>query len=444
MKSISEIYTCLEACQYHLTTDSRKPIPGGIFLALKGERFNGNAYAAAALEAGAAYVVVDEAAGVPRDSDPRYLLVHDGLETLQQLAAFHRARFSIPVIAVCGSNGKTTTKELIVAVLRNKGNVLYTEGNLNNHIGVPLTLLRLRPEHNLAVIEMGANHLQEIADLCEIAQPTHGLITSIGKDHLEGYGSVENVARSNEELFDYLRKTQGFAWINADDAYVNTMRTEGLNCAYYGKFQPFSGKITEQKLTGMQIQLLSPAHSGGVALHTHLAGRHNLQNLTAAWAVGHTFGVDAPRMAEALSEYQPRNNRSQILEKNGKTILLDAYNANPSSVEAGLDFFFSVPGQHKAVILGDMFELGDYAEAEHLRILEKAIQQEGVKVIACGSHFFHAAGVIAYKNLRTWPDTDRLLQAADEVRAFLQDCDQIMIKGSRGMAMERVTDLIGG
>jgi UDP-N-acetylmuramoyl-tripeptide--D-alanyl-D-alanine ligase len=444
MVSLDTIYGYFSGCGFQLTTDSRKIIPGGIFWALKGERFNGNAFATQALAEGAAYVVIDEPAYLPGRADERYLLVEDGLTTLQHLATLHRNHFKIPVIAVCGSNGKTTTKELIVAVLRQKYEVLFTEGNLNNHIGVPLTLLRLRNSHEMAVIEMGANHLQEIADLCVLAFPTHGLITSIGLDHLEGYGSVENVAKSNEEVFEFLRKTGGFAWINADDPFVYAMDTHGLDHVYYGKNQGFTGKMNAQSLTGMSISLLQPGLDRPVEVETGLAGQHNFQNILAAWTVGATFGIKPEEAGEAFKTFHPRNNRSQILQQKGRTILLDAYNANPSSVEATLKFFLNVPGTFKAVILGDMFELGEFADREHHRILEKALEQDGVKVIACGQYFDKAGGMFAHKNLRTFKDFEALQSASEQLQSFLRDCDQVMIKGSRGMAMERMLDILNG
>ena len=442
MVSLETIYAHFKSCGYQFTTDSRKIIPGGLFLALKGERFNGNAFASKALEEGASFVIVDEEAYMPKQGDERYLLVEDGLKTLQHLATLHRNSFKIPVIGVCGSNGKTTTKELIVAVLSQKYEVLFTEGNLNNHIGVPLTLLRLRNSHEVAVIEMGANHLQEIADLCEIACPTHGLITSIGLDHLEGYGSVENVAKSNEELFGFLKKTGGFAWINADDPYVYEMNAKGLEHSYYGKKQYFTGKILSQNLMGMTISLQKPGLLHPLMVDTQLAGQHNFQNILAAWAVGVTLGIEPEEIIAAFQGFQPKNNRSQILQQNGRTILLDAYNANPSSVEATLKFFLAVPGNGKAVILGDMFELGAFADQEHHRILEKALEQDGVKVIACGPCFDKAGGLFAHKNLRTFKDFDSLQQENLEVQNFIKACDQILIKGSRGMAMERIMEVL--
>jgi UDP-N-acetylmuramoyl-tripeptide--D-alanyl-D-alanine ligase len=441
---ISGIYQIFKSCHYQLTTDSRKIIPGGVFLALKGEKFNGNAYAVQALDSGAAFVILDEAEWIPPQADERFLLVPNALQALQQLAQFHRRQFSIPVIAVCGSNGKTTTKELIGAVLSTQFQVLSTEGNFNNHIGVPLTLLRLRENHTCAVIEMGANHLEEIADLCGIAQPTHGLITSIGKDHLEGYGSVENVARSNEELFEYLRKTAGTAWINCDDPFVNEMSTNGINKIEYGRNQLFTGKINSIRLTGMDISLYSPSSNSEMKVSTHLAGRHNLQNIVGAWTIGYSFDVSPEKIAQAIANYQPANNRSQVVEKFGRQVLLDAYNANPSSVEAGLNFFYSVSGDQKAVILGDMFELGEFAESEHKRILELALEQNEIKLIACGKYFHQAGGILAHRNLRTFESFETLEKSKAEMIEFLKDRNQIFIKGSRGMAMERILAWMDG
>lgn len=440
MHTIEEIYTAFVSCGYRLSTDSRNITPGCMYLALTGEKFNGNLFAAKALEAGASCAVVSELTEENR-GDTRFLLVEEGLKTLQNLAAWHRCQFEIPVLAICGSNGKTTTKELIVAVLSRKYEVHATRGNFNNHIGVPLTLLQLRPEHQIAVIEMGANHLQEIADLCEIAKPTYGLITSIGMDHLEGYGSVDNVAQSNEELFVYLRKNGGFAWISTDDTYVQAMEHPQLKSVNYGRNADYFAKYETMSLTGMHIKLGKKENSDMLSVQTHLSGRHNLQNLLAAYVVGDTFGVNPDEICQALAGYTPVNNRSQYIQISGKEILLDAYNANPSSVEAALQLMFSIPGKKTALILGDMFELGEYAESEHKRILEKALLQNGVKVIAAGEIYFTVSGYMAHKNLKVFRNTEDLLAQADQVREFLTDSDQILIKGSRGMAMERVLSI---
>ncbi|MBY0426390.1 MAG: UDP-N-acetylmuramoyl-tripeptide--D-alanyl-D-alanine ligase, partial [Cytophagales bacterium] len=303
-------------------TDTRKLNQDCIFIALKGPRFNGNTMAEEALSKGAKYVVIDEASYA---KDERYLLVNDGLQALQQLAAYHRSKLSIPFIGITGSNGKTTTKELITRVLSTCFSTFSTQGNLNNHIGVPLTILSVTHEHQMAVIELGANHLGEIEELCQIAQPTHGLITNVGMDHLEGYGTLENVALGNAELYEYLKKHPGVAFVNSTDDVLMKLSSQVPTVLTYMK--PGDYYWCELLSGDFYLQLNTPM---GNPVFTQLIGTYNLPNITVAMAIGNYFGVSEPLAIQAVENYIPSNNRSQLMSKGTNTVILDAYNANPS------------------------------------------------------------------------------------------------------------------
>lgn len=360
-----------------VTTDSRVVKEGSIFFALKGENFDGNDYAAAALEAGAAVAVVDNPAVAVSDN---YFPVDDTLTALQQLAALHRRKLGLTILSITGSNGKTTTKELAGRILAKKYHVAVTEGNLNNHIGVPLTLLRMDRQTRIGIVEMGANHRGEIARLCEIAQPDYGLITNIGQAHLEGFGGPEGVKAGKGELFDYLSEHGSTAIYCADDEILREMIAAhpGLRAVPYS------------------AALLAPGTSGGyvivstlnMTINTQLIGDYNLRNIAAAMAIGRLFHVEMQEMAAAIESYIPENNRSQRYDTPYNQLILDAYNANPTSMQAALDYFLkqecSLP---KAVILGDMLELGVYSDAEHRLILER-LQTAGIpEVYLVGKHF---------------------------------------------------------
>ncbi|MBN1198649.1 MAG: UDP-N-acetylmuramoyl-tripeptide--D-alanyl-D-alanine ligase, partial [Bacteroidales bacterium] len=369
-----QLYAHYRRCSV-ITTDSRKIPPGSIFFALKGENFNGNLFAAQALEKGAAFAVVDDPA---MSQDQRYLLVHNVLQSLQEIARTHRQQMHIPVIGITGSNGKTTTKELIHAVLSSRYLTRSTSGNLNNHIGVPLTLLSIRPETEIAVIEMGANHPGEIAFLCELARPTHGLITNIGKAHLEGFGSFEGIIRAKTELYTFLRKNMGNVFLNAGDSLLAKYAT-GLPAIMYGlvaeagtsgkiiwKKEEGRGKREEDGLSGVEITFPDGQKREVIS---SLFGSYNALNLLAAAAVGYHFDIPPLDIAASLEACIPANNRSQIYRSERNLLVLDAYNANPSSMSAALhDFDRSFQGNN-VVILGDMLELGKESEDEHLAIL---------------------------------------------------------------------------
>ncbi len=339
-----------------ITTDSRDCPDGSIFFALKGDTFDGNAYAKAALSQGCSYAVVDEAEYYD-SGDPRLLLVDNALTALQQLARHHRRQLRVPVIGITGTNGKTTTKELVSAVLSRKYNVLYTQGNFNNHIGVPKTLLRLTPQHEIAVIEMGANHPGEIKTLVNIAEPDYGLITNVGRAHLQGFGSFEGVIRTKGELYDYLRGTSGKAFINENNPYLTGI-SNGLELIKYGN---------NGHPTGCTPYL--SFEYGGHLVSTRLVGAYNLDNALAAACVGNWFGVSDDDIRSAIADYEPSNNRSQLVKTAANTLIVDAYNANPTSMKAALDNFRMMEADEKMVILGDMKELGDVSLEEHMSVI---------------------------------------------------------------------------
>ncbi len=344
-----------------VTTDSRRIEPGSLFFALRGENFDGNRFAADALRQGAAYCIVDDPAAA---ADPRCLPVDDVLGTLQQLGLHHRRRLGIPVIALTGSNGKTTTKELIRSVLEKKFRVAYTRGNLNNHIGIPLTLLSIRPEDQIAVVEMGANHRGEIASYCRYTEPDYGLITNIGKAHLEGFGGLSGIRQGKGELFDYLHRAGGTAFCNLDDPAVTGIarRYPDLKTVSYGTDGMEASLSPRNELT-LRYQ--------GVSVASHLVGGYNAANIAAAIAFGEYFGVPLQRIAEGIGGYVPENFRSQRVEAGSNVLYLDMYNANPSSMEAAVRNFLEVDERvpRKMAILGDMLELGEQSAEEHRKIV---------------------------------------------------------------------------
>ncbi|WP_416440060.1 UDP-N-acetylmuramoyl-tripeptide--D-alanyl-D-alanine ligase [Leeuwenhoekiella sp. A16] len=412
-----------------VSTDTRKIETGNIFFALKGENFNGNIYANKALEAGAAWAIVDEKEYAQND---RTVLVDDCLKTLQNLAKHHRNRLKTPIIALTGSNGKTTTKELINAVLSQKFSTVSTLGNLNNHIGVPLTLLRLTQKTEIGIIEMGANHLKEIEQLAEIAAPDYGYITNFGKAHLEGFGSKEGVIKGKSELYAYLKSNNKTLFINSDDpiqlkeTYSNTF-TFGTKAGNdivikYVDANPYAAIDVKSHL-----------------IESNLIGSYNATNIAAAVAIGNYFEVPAEAIHKAIAEYTPTNNRSQIIQKGNNTIILDAYNANPTSMQAALQNFAKLKSGYKTVILGDMFELGSAAEEEHEAIVELAISMNFDKIILLGSNFYKVQKTAS--NMEKY-DTYTDFSSRVNKETLIKNSGHILIKGSRGMALERVLDLL--
>ncbi|WP_266203316.1 UDP-N-acetylmuramoyl-tripeptide--D-alanyl-D-alanine ligase [Pontibacter kalidii] len=410
----------------HVSTDSRAVQDQSMFFALNGPNFKGAKFAAMALEKGAKYAVVDD----PSMASEHVFVVEDTLQALQDLARHHRRQLSIPVIGITGSNGKTTTKELIHAVLSRKFNTLYTQGNLNNHIGVPLTLLRITPEHEMAIIEMGANHIGEIALLSSIALPTHGMITNIGKAHLEGFGSLEGVARGKSELYVHLLEHGGTVFVNTGNEHLMRMSRRIESKVTY----PAPDDFYHSELLEASPYVVYKDEEGNV-VHTQLVGSYNYENMAAAACIGKYFGVPLQQANEAIAAYSPVNNRSQVLQQGSNTIILDAYNANPTSMAAAVRNFGSMNAPRKVVILGDMFEMGPESEAEHRALGEVVAQQPFDTVILCGKDMQYAAGVNEnFLYFETKPELQTWLRKNPIADSY------VLIKGSRGMGLETLVE----
>ncbi|KAA6314143.1 UDP-N-acetylmuramoyl-tripeptide--D-alanyl-D-alanine ligase, partial [termite gut metagenome] len=363
------LYRIFQSCS-GVTTDSRHCPENSLFIALKGESFNGNAFAAQALNDGCAYAVIDEPCYAV-EGDNRFIKVENTLEALQQLAGYHRRQLKTKVIGITGTNGKTTTKELIATVLSQSYKVLYTSGNLNNHIGVPLTLLQLNVEHQLAIIEMGASHPGEIKTLANIADPDYGIITNVGKAHLEGFGSFEGVIRTKKELYDYLREKDNTAvFIHYDNPYLMDMAL-GLKQIVYGAENDLyiNGHTTDSSLY-LSFEWKEGREGALHRVQTQLIGGYNLPNALAAITIGRFFGIESEKINKLLEDYTPQNNRSQLKKTANNTLVIDAYNANPTSMAAALGNFRIIPAVHKTLIVGDMKELGEESAAEHQKIID--------------------------------------------------------------------------
>ncbi|MBE0660839.1 MAG: UDP-N-acetylmuramoyl-tripeptide--D-alanyl-D-alanine ligase [Bacteroidales bacterium] len=414
----------------HISLDSRIIPENCLFFALKGETHDANFFASDALENGAAYAIVDNPNVVASD---KHIFVDDVLSTLQQLATYHRNQFNIPVIAITGSNGKTTTKELVAAVLSNKYPCLFTQGNLNNHIGVPLTLLQLNATHRIAVIEIGANHVGEIKKLCELVLPTYGLITNIGRAHLEGFGSFENVITAKSELYAAIRQNTGKVFVNiCDDLLIK--HAGDISRVTYGidPTADYRGEITSRHPF---ISLDCSENCTKYKVHSQLAGSYNANNILAAICIGRYFGVAVNDIIDVIESYIPRNNRSQIITTAKNQVILDAYNANPSSMDVALESFSASPGQPKMCILGDMFELGEFADAEHKAIIGKVLKAGFEKVLFVGTSF--SLHKIADPVCTFIDDTIEAKHwlAQQQVKGF-----SILVKGSRKMRLETLLD----
>ena len=430
---LSALYQIFLDCQL-VTTDSRNCPEGSLFIALKGESFNGNAFAGKALETGCAYAVIDESE-YAIEGDQRYILVDDCLQTLQQLANYHRRQLGTRVIGITGTNGKTTTKELISAVLSQSHNILYTLGNLNNHIGVPSTLLRLKAEHDLAVIEMGANHPGEIKFLSEIVEPDCGIITNVGKAHLEGFGSFEGVIKTKGELYDFLRKKEGSTvFIHHDNAYLMNI-AGGLNLIPYGTEDDLyvNGRITGNS-PYLTFEWKAGKDGETYQVQTQLIGEYNFPNALAAITIGRFFGVKDAKINEALAGYTPQNNRSQLKKTDDNTLIIDAYNANPTSMMAALQNFRNMEVPHKMLILGDMRELGAESAAEHQKIADYLKECTFEKVWLVGDQF--AAAEHSFQN---YPNVQEVIKEleADKPKGYT-----ILIKGSNGIKLSSVVDYL--
>ena len=441
MISVEELYSLYKKCS-GITTDSRQIKEGVMFFALRGEKFDGNDFAEEALKAGARYAVVDRFLLEGTSYKGRKcIVVENTLDMLQRLAAYHRMQFDIPVLGITGTNGKTTTKELVAAVLAKKFEIVATQANFNNHIGVPLTLFRLDEHTELAVVEMGASAPGEIADLTKIVQPTCGLITTVGKAHLLGFGSFEGVKKTKGELYDILRQKGGIVFYNADNPDLCDMVSHrpGLCTRRYGVREQ-GVRILPATAESPYLRLEMEKDGKTITISTHLVGDYNADNVMAAMAVGTYFGVPFQRIIGAIESYTPSNSRSQLVKTEHNTLIIDAYNANPSSMKAALNNFASTDFAGKVLMLGDMLELGDDSPAEHLAILQQAVSVAS-QVFLVGEQFGEAAAALGTTDatVQAFPTIEALKQHVTEHP--LADCT-ILIKGSNGNHMQRVVDAL--
>jgi len=424
----NQLYNYFLECS-SIATDTRKIEPGSLFVALKGDNFDANTFAQEALAKGAKYVVIDNAAYKTGD---KMLLVNNSLEALQQLAQYHRRQLGLPIIALTGSNGKTTTKELINVVLAKKYNTKATVGNLNNHIGVPLTLLSFTTATEIGIVEMGANHQKEIEFLCTIAEPNFGYITNFGKAHLEGFGGFEGVIKGKSELYTYLEQNTKMAFVNLDDETQN-QKTKDLPRFTFAT-DSYNGDVRIDDVTANPMVKL---YYNDQTIQSHLIGIYNATNISAAIAIGNYFKVEDSSIKEAIEAYIPANNRSQLLEKNGNKIILDAYNANPSSIAAAVANFAQLDATGKVAILGDMFELGPESPEEHAKVVGLLVPETDIETYFIGNDF--------YSNRVEQPHLF-FYKTFDDFKNYLADVKfinkNILIKGSRGMALERTLDLL--
>ncbi|TRZ82069.1 MAG: UDP-N-acetylmuramoyl-tripeptide--D-alanyl-D-alanine ligase [Sediminibacterium sp.] len=439
--SISDLYEIYKSSP-QVQTDTRQLKKGDLYFALKGPNFNGNEFALPALEQGAAYAIVDEAVHTSEHLQKRIILVEDVLSSLQALAKFHREQFNIPFIAITGSNGKTTTKELVAAVLSSHYTIYTTKGNLNNHIGVPLTLLSIKQDAQFAIIEMGANHLKEIESYCSYTLPTHGLINNCGKAHLDGFGGEEGVRKGKGELYDYLKLHHGIAFINSDLDYLVKM-SQGIETVIsYGNhsgqleakvFDGVTNEITTNNFLVVEITKCSNASLLNKVIKTQLVGAYNLPNVLAAISIGLAFEVPAEKITAAIENYTPTNSRSQLIDWKNNKVILDAYNANPSSMQLAIENFAKIENAKKILCIGGMRELGKESQAEHQALIEQIKVAHFEKVILVGKEFESCQhSFIYFENsalAKNWMDQENFTD-----HFFL-------IKGSRGIQMEKMIAL---
>jgi len=426
MTEVEKIYQVFLKAE-GISTDSRKINKGCLFFALKGDNFNGNKYAEAALSEGASFAIIDEK---EYQSSDRTILVNDVLSCLQELALYHRKKLGIPVLGITGTNGKTTTKELISAVLSQKFNVSFTQGNLNNHIGVPLTLLAMNDKTEFGVVEMGANHPGEIAALCKIADPDFGIITNIGKAHLEGFGSFEGVIKTKGELYDYLNQKDGTVFYNHDNSILSKLGEKLNHRISYGMESADLNGEPIQSPPYIHVKAMFP--KGILYLNSRLIGDYNFENILAAACIGQHFGVDPLKIQEAIKEYVPSNNRSQLIQQGDLKIIMDAYNANPTSMRASVISFSQTAAEPRYLILGDMRELGEYSQEEHRIILELLKEKGFQNVFLVGKEFSSANR-----------DSDfQSFENSEVLGNYLKDHKikngTLLIKGSRGIQLEKV------
>lgn len=429
LSTIEEIYHAWNAVNRVITSDTRKEVKGSLFFCLSGDKFNANNFAQKALDSGASFVVTNN----PDILDEKVLLVEDPNITLGQLASHHVAKMKAKLICVGGSNGKTTTKELINALLSTRLNVKYTLGNFNNHIGVPLTLLSISEDTDIGIIETGTNHPGEMKYLCDMFNPDSGIITNIGKEHLEGFGDLESVAKEESEVYLRLQQSQGSAFVNLDDPWLGNMSKRLSNKITYSILDSNSDIYLRpiEEMPHLKFEVFIHQESKGI-FQTKLGGKFNLYNICAAIACSIKYDIDWDSTIKSIVNFESNNNRSQWIEFGTKKVFLDAYNANPSSVVAGLESFSTIKGS-KAVILGDMLELGHHSQKEHLEIFELAVKMQFEELFICGPEFSLANGSYPFKfdsaaTLLAWLDTHPI------------ESDYIFVKGSRGMKMETVLE----
>lgn len=416
---IVRLYKAYQECGLEVCTDTRKITPGSMFFALSGANFNGNQFIQKALDNGCLFAVSDDNSII----GDNIINVSDCLQALQDLANYHRKQFNIPVLAITGSNGKTTTKELLAEVLLQKYNLLYTQGNFNNHIGVPLTLLKLREDHNFALIEMGANKPFDIKELCEIAEPNYGMITNIGTAHIEGFGSREGVVETKSEMYDFIVKNSGLLFVNNNEAYLKPLLNGYANIREFGDGSGLNFQLDSSKYE-LELEI------EGEIIKTNLFGKYNANNVLTAYAVGLEFGIEKALIIQALEEYQPNNNRSQIkVTAKGNQLILDAYNANPSSLNLAIDELLSKNGE-KVFIVGDMKELGTVSKEEHQLIIEKLVDA-GSRAFLIGEEFskYNTSALLNFNSVDEFLES----KALDSLTNV-----QILIKGSRSIQLEKV------
>jgi len=416
---IEDIYKKFLECDGIVSTDTRNILPNSLFFALKGANFNGNLFAIEALKKDAKYCIIDENI----EENEALILVDDVLLTLQKLANYHRNKLGVNIIGIGGSNGKTTTKELLYSVFSTQFNCFCTQGNFNNHIGVPLTLLQLKPDHQVAIVELGANKIGDIKELCEIAEPNSGIITNIGKEHLEGFGNIEGVAQAESELFDFLIKTRGFCFVNIDDFWLNNMSKR------IGEKREYS--IHDNNLILKKQVPAIVFDWNETIVNSHLPGIHNFQNIVAVIAIASHYGVSESNIKKGIEAYQPQNNRSQFIKTEKNFIYLDAYNANPSSVMAALITFKELNNQTQLAIIGDMFELGKFEDEEHQAIASFCESDCNFEVILVGNAF--AKTRIINSNIKIFAKKEDAIQYC--ISSKFENYN-VLLKGSRGMKIE--------
>ena len=428
---MEEIFKLFYECS-EVSTDTRRISKDTLFVALKGDKFDGNKYAQTAIDKGAKYAIVDDKTVA---NGKNIFYVNNSLKFLQKLASHHRNSFNIPVIAITGTNGKTTTKELVAAVLIKKYNVLYTEGNLNNHIGVPLTLLQMNKNHEIAIIEMGASKLGDIKELTDIAHPTHGIITNIGHAHIEGFGSHENIIKTKTELYSAIQENKGQLFYNEDDHILNSKLPNSCATNTYGTSEEsnINGEIID--LSPMLNFKWKSKDYSSPAVKTQIIGKYNFYNMLAAICIGNYFEVDKNEINSALEEYKPSNNRSQLEKTSHNTVILDAYNANPTSVKSALENFAEISSDNKMFVLGDMLELGENTNKYHLEIIQlsKDLKLQGMFVGDIYNNLAKNTDILAFGSTE---------KAKDFFSAALPKNNLILLKGSRGIGLEKLMEIL--